>query len=368
MSNSNETAQNSFTPLTFHSTLAHAFGNGLNWNRMEPHEHVMPLSSTAEFSIFGDGQHLPQKSTEISTQQLSRKPAKNNKAKVVFHKFGQLVAEIRLMIWHQAIVAETPERLIPIYMRGPTATIVPHKHLASRFLAVNWESRHEAQVFYPMRFPLALAANSSVAEGSVYGSYCGTLYLAPQYDMFVRGLRDTAFGLIPTRALLDTAAVARIRNLAVVQLNQDKADTESVTLRDRYDNAPSFRGIVDHDRAVGPKFWNLRYFPNVREHYTIHTPSQTKLTTVIMQRPESVMPFYEVRRWSKITDHPDVPGKTLWFMSKERTDGFPQGVGSDAPEDFDLWDILDQRRLRWGKVPADNYLKDGVHLEDIWQR
>ncbi|KAK6067492.1 hypothetical protein SCUP234_11615 [Seiridium cupressi] len=386
-------------------------------------------------SIFGNGSDLPSQVVEpikiiITKHKTTEEPA------VGFHEFGCFPVEIRLKIWHAAILADSPERFVPLQLNDIRPALLPHKRLLSPYLSVNFECRNEAlRYFFTLRVPVYQHINfspkspilksklrrqrhflqrqgdrsyrlrSQQAEIQsfpptcdmrtiVQGRQIGTLYLSPEYDTFVRGLPNAAFnGLlfdvddigphphgvyyeeyarpaggfspnidkrqVASFAIPDDKFISQIRRLAVAQYySTDKTHTEVTA---------SFKGRIDSARATSPNFWNQEhYYPGVREHFTFFTSELRSLTKDIFCAPQNVLWRYEMRRWSAITDHPDLPNAgTLWFMAKKRTDGFPQGVGRDEPEDFDFWDIHEQRRVPWGKTPAEPYLRGGVPLEDL---
>ncbi|KAI2469940.1 hypothetical protein F4781DRAFT_200313 [Annulohypoxylon bovei var. microspora] len=115
--------------------------------------------------------------------------------------FADLCPELRLRIWDLALQQEAHDRLLIVYQeyRCGRLNILPLKHNASPFLSVNYESRNRAQAFYSIKLPIyeILEVSCKPAhdglEARTPGFLAierglnpkGTLYISPQWDVFV---------------------------------------------------------------------------------------------------------------------------------------------------------------------------------------
>ncbi|KAI1409364.1 hypothetical protein F5Y13DRAFT_92766 [Hypoxylon sp. FL1857] len=115
--------------------------------------------------------------------------------------FTDLPPEMRLKIWDLALHKEAQDRLLIIYQAGhyDPPRLLPLKHHASPFLSVNYESRHRAKAFYPVK--LAVYELPQISDDEHQNNYrCrqryfktargmgrvkGSLYFSPEWDVFI---------------------------------------------------------------------------------------------------------------------------------------------------------------------------------------
>ncbi|KAK8030113.1 hypothetical protein PG993_011404 [Apiospora rasikravindrae] len=104
--------------------------------------------------------------------------------------FTRLPLELQIEVWQHALLADSKERLVPLHGRH----VVPHRGLASPFLAVNAVSRAEARRFYTVAVPVRdlplfdAAAPCFAWRRAARVRDAGVVYLDPVRDMFVTGL------------------------------------------------------------------------------------------------------------------------------------------------------------------------------------
>jgi hypothetical protein len=151
-----------------------------------------------------------------------------------FEKFGELSAEIRVLVWQAFLRDETSKRFVLLLLPAfwEAYQIAPTQYLNSPLLAVNNESRHEARSSYSLRLPVydnptadlsfirrkvaiftahydrdirtnydrrmqdqeARKSAIRMYEHTLYaGRQLGIVYLNPKLDTFVRGLPNMFF-------------------------------------------------------------------------------------------------------------------------------------------------------------------------------
>ncbi|KAI0380639.1 hypothetical protein F5Y04DRAFT_281665 [Hypomontagnella monticulosa] len=112
--------------------------------------------------------------------------------------FNKLPPELRFLIWNQALVQESSERLVLLDLHPPS--IYPFKSLVSRILAVNAESRRCALNFYETSLSVYRLKRKGVEWEDVFTKNIyleiitrptnsrGKLYLSSKHDLFMSGL------------------------------------------------------------------------------------------------------------------------------------------------------------------------------------
>ncbi|KAI1142226.1 hypothetical protein F5Y05DRAFT_218543 [Hypoxylon sp. FL0543] len=116
-------------------------------------------------------------------------------------RFTDLPPEMRLKIWDLALHQEAQDRLLIIYQAGhyDPPRLLPLKHHASPFLSVNYETRHLAKAFYPLKLAVYELPRISDAEhlnnyrcrqryfktARGMGKVKGCLYFSPERDVFI---------------------------------------------------------------------------------------------------------------------------------------------------------------------------------------
>ncbi|KAI2616143.1 hypothetical protein GGS26DRAFT_597045 [Hypomontagnella submonticulosa] len=113
--------------------------------------------------------------------------------------FNKLPPELRSIVWNEALLQESSERLVLLDLQPPV--IFPFKSLASPLLSVNTESRYYAVRFYDFTLPVYSLENDKYIcwRDISRKRRCldaivrttkdkGKLYLSPKYDIFMAGL------------------------------------------------------------------------------------------------------------------------------------------------------------------------------------
>ncbi|KAK6209313.1 hypothetical protein LQW54_006418 [Pestalotiopsis sp. IQ-011] len=298
-----------------------------------------------------------------------------------FELFQHLPLEARRMIWHEAMVMELPHRLVPLVSHEAAPVIVPHRGLISPILAVNKESRQEAQRFFNLKIsvhrhvPLNPEGEWDTPHAmrlAATGKRNGTLRLSPECVLFARGGRGihtgTEFGdeyklfhfhylagstprACPSIAIPSLGTIAQIRRLAVLQ----ESSHGDLHILQGPGSQTLFRGRIDEALGRGPNFWPFWPFFGVREHFTIFAGLACYFVDMMFNNtPKHLYQSLDIRRWSFIESHEEEPGRPFFFVSKKVSDALPLQWTTDEPEDFDYYDVRDERRL-WNEQPHWRY-------------